>query len=118
MGCFSQSQKGRPWTMNGTRSTELPPLQAIVFAMSVPAEILARFRAEFPLIRFILPGEEASGEIDYTSAPTPTEDDVRDADGLIGWGIDAEVLAAARNLRWVHASGAGVERYDLKELAK
>jgi phosphoglycerate dehydrogenase-like enzyme len=29
---------------------------------------------------------------------------------MVGWSIPAEVLAQARRLRWVHSSGAGVER--------
>jgi len=86
--------------------------------MSVPTEIIARLRAEFPRIRFIVPGEEGGGEDYGLTAPTPSAEDVHDADGLIGWGIDAKLLAAARNLRWIHASGSGVERYDLEELAR
>jgi phosphoglycerate dehydrogenase-like enzyme len=85
--------------------------------MSVPEEILARFRTEFPGIRFIVPGEGANADDDDTVSPTPTEDEVRDADGLIGWGFDAELLSAASRVRWIHAGGAGVERYELDEIA-
>lgn len=104
--------------MSGSTPELFPPLRTIVFAMSVPEAVLARFRAEFPEIRFVIPGEEAgSNEGSVTEPATPTEDDVRDADGLIGWRLEPNLLAAARRLRWVHASGAGVERYDLAEVA-
>ena len=103
--------------MNGIRSPEPTPLGTIVIAMSVPGEVLARFRAEFPQIRFVVPGEGDDTDDDAVVVPPPTEDDVRDADGLIGWGFDAKLLAAASGLRWIHASGAGVERYDLGEIA-
>ena len=103
--------------MNETQSSQIPPLRTIVIAMSVPEEILARFRAEFPEIRFIVPGEGADAGDDDTISETPSEDDVRDADGLIGWGFDAKLLSAASRVRWLHAGGAGVERYDLDEIA-
>jgi D-2-hydroxyacid dehydrogenase (NADP+) len=115
--CFSKSQKGRIKAVNETGSAEPAPLGTVVIAMSVPEEILSRFRAEFPQIRFVVPGEEAGANDDHTDVPAPTEDDVRDADGFIGWRFDTRLLPAARNLRWIHASGAGVERYDLGELA-
>jgi D-2-hydroxyacid dehydrogenase (NADP+) len=115
--CFWESQKGRTKAVNEIGSVEPAPLRTIVIAMSVPEEIQARFRAEFPQIRFIVPGEEAGVIDENRDVPAPTEDDVRDADGFIGWRFDAELLPAASNLRWIHASGAGVERYDLGELA-
>ena len=73
--------------------------------MSVPEGILARFRAEFPEIRFIVPSDG------------PTEDDVRDADAIVGWELPLHLLQAANRLRWMHASGAGVERYELTQIA-
>ncbi|MBW3634604.1 MAG: hypothetical protein KY456_16415, partial [Chloroflexi bacterium] len=103
--------------MDETGTAEPAPLGTVVIAMSVPEEILARLRAEFPRIQFIVPGEEAGVNDDSGDVPAPTEDDVREADGFIGWRFDTRLLAAARNLRWIHASGAGIERYDLGELA-
>jgi D-2-hydroxyacid dehydrogenase (NADP+) len=86
--------------------------------MSVPEEILARFRAEFPEIRFIVPSDgPAAGDGSVTVRATPTEDDVRDADAIIGWELPSHLLQAANRLRWFHASGAGVERYDLVQIA-
>src|SRR5215213_6023814 len=81
------------------------PLRTVVVAMSVPEEVLARFRAEFPEIHFIVPSDG------------PTEDDVRDADAIVGWELPSHLLQAASRLRWMHASGAGVERYDLAQIA-
>src|SRR5215207_4230111 len=82
-----------------------PLLRIVVVAMSVPEEVLARFRAEFPEIRFIVPSDG------------PTEDDVRDADAIVGWALPSHLLQAANRLRWMHASGAGVERYELAQIA-
>ena len=94
------------------------PLRTVVIAMSVPEAILSRFRAEFPEIRFIVPSEDTvdDGE-SVTVRATPTEDDLRDADALIGWELPAHLLAAASRLRWMHAAGAGVERYELAQIA-
>ena len=47
----------------------------------------------------------------------PTEDDVRDADAIVGWEPPSHLLQAANRLRWMHASGAGVERYELAQIA-
>jgi D-2-hydroxyacid dehydrogenase (NADP+) len=86
--------------------------------MSVPEEILARFRAEFPEIRFIVPGDDpAADDESVTGRATPTEDDVRDADAIVGWELPSHLLQAANRLRWMHASGAGVERYNLVQIA-
>jgi phosphoglycerate dehydrogenase-like enzyme len=94
------------------------PLRTVVMAMSVPEGILSRFRAEFPEIRFIVPGETTVDDDDsVTVRATPTEDDLRDADGVIGWELPAHLLAAATRLRWMHAAGAGVERYELAQIA-
>jgi D-2-hydroxyacid dehydrogenase (NADP+) len=94
------------------------PLRTVFIAMSVPEGILSQFRAEFPEIRFIVPGESTGDDDDAVTDPaTPTEDDVRDADGVIGWELPAHLLAAATRLRWMHAAGAGVERYELAQIA-
>ena len=95
-----------------------PPLRTVVIAMSVPEAILARFRAEFPEIRFIVPSDGTAADDDsVTVRATPTEDDVRDADAIVGWELPSHLLQAATRLRWMHASGAGVERYDLAQIA-
>jgi phosphoglycerate dehydrogenase-like enzyme len=86
--------------------------------MSVPEEILGRFRTEFPEIRFIVPGEGVAKEDDSVTVRTmPTEEEVKDADALIGWELPQHVLEAATHLRWIHAAGAGVERYELAHIA-
>jgi D-2-hydroxyacid dehydrogenase (NADP+) len=95
-----------------------PPLRTVVFAMSVREEILGRFRAEFPEIRFIVPGEGAATEgASVTARAMPTEEEVKDADALIGWELPQDLLEAATRLRWMHAAGAGVERYELARIA-
>lgn len=94
------------------------PLRTIVLAMSVPEAILSRFRAEFPEIRFIVPSDDPAADDDsVTVRATPTEDAVRDADAIVGWELPSHLLQAANHLRWMHASGAGVERYDLAQIA-
>ena len=94
------------------------PLRTIVLAMSVPEAILSGFRAEFPEIRFIVPSDRPAVDDDsVTVRATPTEDDVRDADAIVGWELPSHLLQAANRLRWFHASGAGVERYDLVQIA-
>jgi phosphoglycerate dehydrogenase-like enzyme len=91
--------------MSESRAAPSPPLRTLVVAKSVPEGILARFRAEFPEIRFIVPSDG------------PTEDDVRDADAIVGSELPLHLLQAANRLRWMHASGAGVERYELTQIA-
>src|SRR5919106_5210315 len=104
--------------MRESSSLTTPPLRTLVVVMSVPEEILARFRAEFPEIRFIVPSDgHAAGDGSVTVRATPTEDDVRDADAIVGWELPSHLLQAANRLRWMHASGAGVERYDLAQIA-
>ena len=115
--CFSKSQKGRIKAVKETVSATPAPLRTVVIAMSVPEEILARFRAEFPQVRFVVPGAEARANDDNRVVPAPTVDDVHDAEGFIGRRFDTRLLSAASNLRWIHAAGAGVERYDLGEIA-
>ena len=94
------------------------PLRTVVIAMSVPEAILARFRPNFR--RFgswsrvmALPTDDDS----VTVRATPTEDDLRDADAIVGWELPSHLLQATNRLRWMHAAGAGVERYDLAQIA-
>ena len=95
-----------------------PPLRSIVIAMSVPAAILTRFRTEFPEVRFVVPGEDAATDENSVAVRAmPTEDDVKDADAIVGWELPSPLLQAANRLRWMHAAGAGVERYDLGQIA-
>jgi phosphoglycerate dehydrogenase-like enzyme len=94
------------------------PLRTVVIAMSIPEAILARFRAKFPEIRFIVPNDGPPADDDsVTVRATLTADDVQDADAIIGWELPPHLLQAATRLRWMHASGAGVERYDLARIA-
>ena len=104
--------------MSESRSQSSSPLRTVVIAMSVPEAVLARFQAEFPEIRFIVASEGAAADdASVTVRATPTEDAIREADALIGWELPVHLLEAATRLRWIHAGGAGVERYDLAGIA-
>ena len=104
--------------MSETSSDLSAPLRTVVIAMSVPEAVLSRFRTEFPEIRFIVPSGDADADDDsVTVRATPTEAEVREADALIGWEVAADQIAAATRLRWMHAAGAGVERYELAQIA-
>src|SRR5215213_11911051 len=104
--------------MSESSSDLSAPLRTVVIAMSVPEAVLSRFRTEFPEIRFIVPSDDADADDDsVTVRATPTEADVREADALIGWEVSAHQLAAATRLRWMHAAGAGVERYEFAQIA-
>jgi D-2-hydroxyacid dehydrogenase (NADP+) len=104
--------------MSESSSRMSPPLRSIVIAMSVPAAILTRFRTEFPEVRFVVPGEDAATDENSVAVRAmPTEDDVKDADAIVGWELPSPLLQAANRLRWMHAAGAGVERYDLGQIA-
>jgi D-2-hydroxyacid dehydrogenase (NADP+) len=104
--------------MSESSSQPSSPLRTIVIAMSVPEGVLARFRAEFPEIRFIVPSDDpAADDGSVTVRATPNEDDMRDADALIGWELPLHLLEVATRLRWMHAAGAGVERYELAQIA-
>jgi D-2-hydroxyacid dehydrogenase (NADP+) len=69
----------------------------IVLTMAPPAEQMARFRATYPQVDFVV--AENRGQVKELMA---------DADALFG-GVSADELAAAKKLRWVQSPGAGVE---------
>jgi phosphoglycerate dehydrogenase-like enzyme len=94
------------------------PLRAVCIAIDVPEAILSRLQADFPEIRFTVPSDDTGADGDSGSSDaTPTEEDVSEADAIIGWELPAHLLAAATRLRWMHAAGAGVERYELAQIA-
>ena len=63
----------------------VPVLRTVILTLSVPETVLARFRAEFPALRFVVLGEETAGDEGFAYAPASSDPDVlRDADGLIG----------------------------------
>jgi phosphoglycerate dehydrogenase-like enzyme len=94
------------------------PLRAVCIAIDVPEAILSRLQADFPEIRFTVPSDDTGADGDSGSSDaTPTEEDVSEADAIIGWELPAHLLAAANRLRWMHAAGAGVERYELAQIA-
>lgn len=102
----------------GDPNPSAPLLRCVVFTMDVPRDVLSRFRAEFPGIRFIVPGERGGpDERGMILEEAPAADDLAAADGVIGWRLEPEMLEAAPRLRWLHVGGAGVERYDLGAIA-
>lgn len=94
------------------------PLRTVVFAMSVPKATLDWLRGEFPEIRFAAQDDAAAGDAGSQIAPAaPTDQVVHEAEALITWEVEAETLAAAAHLRWVHAASAGVDHFDLAAIA-
>lgn len=91
-------------------------LRTVVMTMRVPEEVLAGLRAEFPEVRFINEVDDAADR-EFISVREPSADELREADALIGWELDAATLAAASRLRWLHAASAGIEHFDLAAIA-
>lgn len=102
-----------------TRQTQQSaPMRTILIPMSVPTPALARLREEFPEIRFIVPETETASAGHYSGSPEePTAEQLRAADGIVAWRVPIEMLEAAPRLRWIHAGGAGVNSFELREIA-
>jgi phosphoglycerate dehydrogenase-like enzyme len=77
----------------------------MVVAVPLTEAHLARLRERFPAVRFVVAGER------------PGPEELREADAVVAWRLDAEQAAAAPRLRWWQTGGAGVERMPLRELA-
>ncbi|MDP9365977.1 MAG: D-2-hydroxyacid dehydrogenase [Chloroflexota bacterium] len=80
-------------------------LETVVVAVPLTEGHLARLRERFPDVRFVVADER------------PAPDELRDADAVVAWRLDAEQAAGAPRLRWWQTGGAGVERMPLRELA-
>ena len=94
------------------------PLQTVLMNLDLPAAVLTRFRAEFPEIRFVVPGEaKGPDERGTIVEAAPSEDDLAAAEGVIGWRLEVGMLEAMPRVRWMHVGGAGVERFDLDGIA-
>ena len=63
-------------------------LATMVVAVPLTEAHLARLRGRFPDVRFVVAGEQ------------PGPEELREADALVAWQIDAEQLAAAPRLGW------------------
>jgi phosphoglycerate dehydrogenase-like enzyme len=83
----------------------LVSIQQPVHQWQVPPESIAALRARFPHIHF-------------THALTPEEREagLRDCDAAFTWILNADELAQAPRLRWVHTSAVAVETLCLPEL--
>ncbi len=71
----------------------------LIIAGGYQAQQLQALRAEFPTV-------------DFVHAPTPADvlKEVPDADALYGWNaVTPEVLAVAKQLKWIHGPAAGSE---------
>ena len=79
-------------------------LERLVVAVPLEERHLARLRERFPDLR-----------LDVVKRVRP--EDLAEADGLVGWQLDAEGVAAAPRLGWFQNGGAGVEGLPLRELA-
>ncbi|CAA9548275.1 MAG: D-3-phosphoglycerate dehydrogenase [uncultured Thermomicrobiales bacterium] len=70
----------------------------IVVTIPFPPELLERLGRRFPTVEVVGPvTDELAGVL--TSA-----------DAVVGWHLSDEDLAAAKRLRWLHSTGAGVDR--------
>ena len=93
-------------------STSIPLNVLIIMGISVDA--LRNLRHRFPAVRFVVPGEETDSDGRYRIAEaTPSEEELSDADVIVGWQVSPAQLAHAQRLRWFHAGSAGVEHLDL-----
>ena len=101
--------------MSEATSTSIPLNVLIIMGISVDA--LRNLRHRFPAVRFVVPGEETDSDGRYRIAEvTPSEEELSDADVIVGWQVSPAQLAHAQRLRWFHAGSAGVEHLDLNAL--
>lgn len=97
-----------------TRTGGNQPLAAVWINMGAPIEVIRRLEEAFPEVRFMVPGDAIRESSQYSgSPPLPSDEEIQEADALIGWEVPGDVLAKARRLRWIHAAGAGVSHFDL-----
>jgi phosphoglycerate dehydrogenase-like enzyme len=92
--------------MSGSETAPNRPLKTLLIRFPLPDQHVQRLRTRFP---------------DLDVAVAPEDEDFRRllplADAIVGWGLSAEELAAAPNLRWIQTIGAGVEGVILPEMA-
>lgn len=101
-----------------TAKKDMNPLRTVLMLMSVPERPLARLREEFPEIRFIVPESEFDSSGRYSGSPEePTAEQLSAADGIVAWRVTPEMMADAPRLQWIHAGGAGVNSYELDDIA-
>jgi phosphoglycerate dehydrogenase-like enzyme len=89
----------------------------VLIIMGISINALQSLRERFPAVRFVVPGEETDSDGRYRIAEAiPTEEELAQADVIIGWQVSPEQLVHAKRLRWFHAGSAGVEHLDLRAL--
>ena len=78
--------------------------ETLVVAVPLTEAHLERLRTRFRDLRIVV--------VERLDA-----DALATADGVVGWGFDADLLATAPRLGWLQTGGAGVEGMPLRELA-
>src|SRR4051794_24536582 len=72
---------------------------------SAPDWFLERLRAEFPDVTF-----------HYHQDYEGIEADLRDADVVVAWSLNAEQVKSAPRLRWIHSTAAAVHQLLIPEI--
>ena len=90
--------------VQGSRQTS-SRLDKLVVTVPLRPEHLARLQIAFPDLEIVT----VDGALSAV--------DVADADAVVAWQFDGDLLAAAPRLGWLQTGGAGVEGFPLAELA-
>ncbi len=85
--------------------TILISIQQPVAQWQIPEAGVARLRQRFPHIHFI-----------YATTPEERAEGLKHADAAYTWILNADELATAEKLRWVHTSAVAVETLCLREM--
>ena len=80
-------------------------IQQPVTQWQIPEDGVAALRKRFPHIQFI-----------YATTAEERAEGLKEADAAYTWILNADELAAAEKLRWVHTSAVAVETLCLREL--
>ena len=80
-------------------------IQQPVTQWQIPEDGVAALRKRFPHIQFI-----------YATTPEERAAGLKDADAAYTWILNADELADAKKLRWVHTSAVAVETLCLREM--
>ncbi|HYM81646.1 MAG TPA: D-2-hydroxyacid dehydrogenase [Candidatus Limnocylindria bacterium] len=81
----------------------MPPPSVLEFVRSrdavwnLPPRFVAELAREFPEVRFIAPADQAEAD-----------ERLAEADVVFGWAVTRDNFSAAKRLRWIHLSAAGV----------
>ncbi|HKG27332.1 MAG TPA: D-2-hydroxyacid dehydrogenase [Thermomicrobiales bacterium] len=92
--------------MSGSEAAPNRMLKTLLIRFPLQDEHVQRLRDRFP-------------DLDVAVAPNDADflPLLPRADAIVGWGVSAEEIAAAPNLRWIQTVGAGVEDIIVPEMA-